>query len=183
MRHAIAVPALLAIAVALLSCRRAPRAANMIAADLINEFSRAECRPANACETIRERDGPAVRVASPSRITWVLRLPHDARFETTISAPGDARVRFRIGVADQRTYEALAELVMTKADGRKPVAIDLSAYAGRKWSLFYHPDRIAWRLTLSADAVGGVPGVALWGAPRVMTTREGETEYRRRLGR
>ncbi|HTL43787.1 MAG TPA: hypothetical protein VL262_05560, partial [Vicinamibacterales bacterium] len=61
--------------------------------------------------------------------------------------------------------------------------VDLSAYAGWKWSLFYHPDRIAWRLILSADAVDGVPGAGVWGAPRVMTTPDGEMEYRERTRR
>jgi hypothetical protein len=152
----------------------------MIAADLINEFPHAQCRPASACETIA---GAALRVTSPSRVTWTLRLPHDGRFDTKISTLGKAPVRFRVGVSDDRVYEALAQVVLTNADGDKPITVDLSPYAGWKWSLFYRPDRIAWRLTLSADAVGGVPGVALWAAPRVMTTGEGDKEYRLRLGR
>ena len=153
----------------------------MIAADLINEFPRAECRPANACETIAGPDGPAVRVASPSRLTWALRLPHEGRLETRVAAASSARVRFRVGVADQRTYESLVEIVVARSDGWKPLVVDLSPYAGWKWSLFYHPDRITWRLTLSADAMEGVPGLGLWGAPRVMTTRKGEAEYLRRI--
>ena len=128
-------------------------------------------------------DGAAIRVAAPSRITWILRLPHDARFEATIAALGDAPVGFRVGVADERTYEQLAHVALSERDGARALDVDLSAYAGRKWSLFYHPDRIDWRLILSADATGGAPGVGLWGAPRVMTTRAGEVEYRQRLNR
>lgn len=155
----------------------------MVAADLINELPRADCRPSGACEAIAGRDGVSLRVRSPSRVTWTLPLPHDGRFETTVSTLSDARVRFRIGVSDGRVYEALREVVLSTRDAPMPVVVDLSAYAGWKWSLFYHPDRIAWRLTLSADAMGGVPGLALWTAPRVMTTHEGEAEYLRRIRR
>ena len=114
-------------------------------------------------------------------MTWALPLPHDGRFATTVSTVGDASVRFRVGVSDDRIYEALSEVVLAKHDAPKAITVDLSAYAGRKWSIFYHPDRITWRLTLSADAMGGVPGAALWGAPRVMTTQEGAVEYLRRI--
>lgn len=179
-RHA---SALLAAAAVLASCRPAPRAANMLAADLINDFPHAECRPAEACEPIRGPDGPAIRAASPSRLTWVLPLPRDGRLETTVRTSSQARVRFRIGVSDGRTYEQLAAIELGQNDPAQPLLVDLSAYAGRKWSLFYRPDRIAWRLTLSEDAIGGVAGAGMWGAPRVMTTRTGEAEYLRRTGR
>ena len=153
----------------------------MLAADLINELPRAECRPANACAASQRADGPAIRVPSPSRLTWILELPHQGRFDSTITTLSDAPVRFRVGVADARTYEVLAQVTLTKAAGAKPLDVDLSPYAGWKWSLFYHPDRIAWRLILSADATEGVPGVGVWGAPRVMTTPDGEAEYQQRL--
>jgi hypothetical protein len=155
----------------------------MIAADLINQLPRAECRPAAACEMVGGPDGTSLRVTSPSRVTWTLRLPHNGRFETTVATVSDARVRFRVGVSDDRIYEALSEVVLAKSDGRREVGVDLGAYAGWKWSLFYHPDRITWRLTLSADAMGGVPGIAVWGAPRIMTTRQGEEEYRQRAAK
>lgn len=152
----------------------------MLAADLINELPRADCRPANACERINAPGGPAIRVTSPSRLTWTMRLPHRGHFESTLTTVSDAPVRLRVGVADDRTYEQLAQIALTKTDGPTPLDIDLGAYAGRKWSLFYRPDEIDWRLTLSADAIGGTPGTALWEAPRVMTTRQGEAEYQKR---
>jgi hypothetical protein len=155
----------------------------MLAADLINELPRAECRPAAACQVLTGPDGHAIRVPSPSRITWILELPHQGRFDSTIATVSGAPVRFRLGVADNRTYEPLAQVTVMKADGARPFSVDLSAYAGWKWSLFYHPDRIAWRLILSADAVDGVPGAGVWGAPRVMTTPDGEMEYRERTRR
>ena len=154
----------------------------MLAADLINEFPRAECRPANACEAVRGPGGPAIRATSPSRLTWVLRLPRDGHLETAVQTVSEARVRFRIGISDERTYEQLGAIELGRTDGTRPFVIDLSAYAGRKWSVFYHPDRIAWRLTLSEDAINGIAGAGLWTA-RVMTTRDGEAEYRQRTGR
>jgi hypothetical protein len=180
MRQASPMRAPLIAAVLLAACRPTPHAAHMIAADLISELPRAECRPASACEPAHGADGPAIRVPSPSRMTWILRLPHEGRFQATITAATDVRIGFRVGVADERTYEQLAGMVLARRDGTKSLDIDLSPYAGRKWSIFYHPDRIAWRLILSADAVDGVPGAGFWGAPRVMTTREGEAEYQRR---
>jgi hypothetical protein len=46
--------------------------------------------------------------------------------------------------------------------------------------LFYHPDTIAWHLNLSTDAVQGVPGRALWGAPEIVTDRRSAVEYEKR---
>jgi hypothetical protein len=62
--------------------------------------------------------------------------------------------------------------------------VDLSAYAGWKWSLFYRPDRIVWRLVLAADAVDNGTATVLWGEPRVETDTESAREYvarRRRM--
>src|SRR4051812_6544633 len=90
------------------SCRARPPADDIVAADLINEFSRIECRPAQGCEAVA-RPSPAVRVAVPGRLTWMLPLPHDAHLHVTAANPGKASVRFRVGISDERVYEPLAE--------------------------------------------------------------------------
>jgi hypothetical protein len=51
------------------------------------------------------------------------------------------------------------------------------AYAGWKWSLFYRPDRIVWRLVLAADAVDNAPPTVLWGEPQVETDMSSAREY------
>jgi hypothetical protein len=82
-------------------------------------------------------------------------------------------VRFRIGISDHRIYEALFERTITIGRGAdsgwSPVAVDLSPYAGRKWSIFYRPDRVEWRLVLNTDAIEGTGTRAVWGEPGIDT--------------
>ena len=65
-------------------------------------------------------------------------------------------------------------MVLTPGQDRRWVEVqsDLSAYAGWKWSLFYHPDRIMWHVVLAADAIDGVPARAAWGSPEIVTDTE-----------
>ena len=58
-----------------------------------------------------------------------------------------APVRLRVGVSDDRIYERLTDVDLSPRDSRggSSMRTDLSAYAGWKWSLFYHPDRVMWR--------------------------------------
>jgi hypothetical protein len=114
----------------------------------------------------------------PSRVTWTLPLPHDGVLRASARSTATARVRFRIGISDNRTYEALAEATPSPGTAA-PIEIDLGAYAGRKWSIFYRPDQIQWRLSFSADAIEGA-AEGLWIAPQILTTRDGATEYRQR---
>ncbi|MGH9371214.1 MAG: hypothetical protein ACRD15_06755, partial [Vicinamibacterales bacterium] len=53
----------------------------------------------------------------------------------------------------------------------------LSAYAGFKWSLFYRPDRITWRVVLATDAVGSGSPRAIWGSPEIVTDHRSAREY------
>ena len=95
-----------------------------------------------------------------------------------------ASVRLRVGVSDDRIYERLTDVVLTTGQqGWVDVRTDLSAYAGRKWSLFYHPERVTWRVVLAADAIDGVPTTAVWGSPEIVTDREGAKEYTARRQR
>ena len=112
----------------------------------------------------------------------MLPLPHSAVLRTVVAAGSDAPVRFRFGVSDDHTYDALSEITIQAHDGRRHVDLDLSGYAGMKWSLFYRPDRVAWHLVFGADPVHG-PAVALWELPQIFTTRQGAREYMERRTR
>jgi len=149
----------------------------------IREFSRAEARPPAAFQ-ITDRDGrPSILAPAPGRLTWALPLPRRGQFQAWVAAAGETPLRFRVGVSDDRIYEQLASLVARPARGWTLVSVDLSAYAGRKWSLFYRPDAITWHVVLSTDAVDGTGGNAVWGRPQVLTDRAGAIEYEKRRRR
>jgi hypothetical protein len=127
---------------------------------------------------------PAIAATVPSRLTVRLPLPRRGMFHAFVAladAPAGAHragARVRIGVSDDRTYEGLTELVLVPdARGWTELRADLSAYAGRKWSVFYRPDRIVWRLVLAADAVDVGPATVLWGEPQIDTDTESAREY------
>ena len=120
----------------------------------------------------------------PSRVTWRFPLPRDGVLHTFVAvagaAPGTSRapVRFRIGIADDRIYEGLTEITLTPEErGWIDLRADLSAYAGRKWSLFYRPDRIIWNVVLAADAGGNGGAMAVWGSPEIVTDARAAREY------
>jgi hypothetical protein len=156
--------------------------------NLVREVDRAELRPPSGFEVAtREIAGtsyPSIVVAVPSRFTVPLPLPRRGvlrAFASLDPAPPGvpaAAVRLRVGVSDDRIYERLTDIVLTPGDRRwVAVRTDLSAYAGWKWSIFYHPDRTLWHLVLAADAIGGVPARAVWGAPEIVTDNESAKEY------
>jgi hypothetical protein len=124
---------------------------------------------------------------------WPLPLPRHGVFHAFVAAEptradlSATPVRVRIGISDHRIYEGLVDVMVTPADRRwTELRADLSAYAGWKWSLFYKPDRITWRLVLAADATGSGPAIAVWGSPEVVTDTNSGREYaarRRQLPR
>ncbi len=173
--------------IVLSGCRSAVEPGSVKAIDLMRDFNRAEKRPAVTFE-IAEREvagvsRPAIVAPVPSRLTWSMPLPRRAVFQTVVALttppPGSAPapVRLRVGISDHRTFEGLSEVTLNPGSGWTDLQADLSAYAGWKWSLFYRPDRVTWRLNLSADAVGGTPAVALWGRPEIVTDTQSAREY------
>lgn len=150
--------------------------------DFIKEFDRAEMRPPGTFQ-VADRGRPSILAPSPGRIEWKLPLPRSGRFLAYVTADGTASVRFRVGVSDGRIYEQLTDVLVAPAQGWTAVSADLSAYAGRKLSLFYRPDEIAWRVTLSTDAVDGVAGRGAWGMPEVVAAPDDANEYRARRHR
>jgi hypothetical protein len=177
---------LLLVFIALSACRTAePRTVKAV--DLMRDFNRAEKRPAVAFEIAEREVGgasrPAIVVPVPSRLTWSMPLPRHAVFQSAValadppSGVAPAPVRLRIGISDHRTFEGLSEVTLNPGSGWTDLRADLSAYAGWKWSLFYRPDRLTWRLTLAADAIVGRPAVALWGRPEIVTDTQSAREY------
>lgn len=161
--------------------------------DLIERFGDAEKMPVSGSFELEQHTLGATMRASidvpvPSRVIWTTRVPRHAILNAhggVLPSNGPAIVRFRIGVSDHRIYEGLFERTLTVAPGAgsgwTAIAVDLSAYAGRKWSLFYRPDRVAWRLVLSADRIQGAGIRAVWGEPGIDTDLESARRFRRSL--
>lgn len=163
--------------------------------DLIDELPGAERRsrmPPDRAFRLDEVvvDGVARRAIlaeAPSRITWRVKVPAHATLRVSAAlSPSVWRGRsdgvvFRVGISDGRVYEQLARVyvdpVHEPGDRRwVPLEVDLAAFGGRKFSLFYRPDRILWDLVLATD--GGREGqghtaddAALWGEPVVVSPR------------
>jgi hypothetical protein len=162
------------------------------AIDLRHEFSRAEKRPAEGAFAIAEHALLGTRYAGieappASRLIWTGKLPARATLRAMVAvlaaAGGEATINFRVGVSDERLYEALAEQRVSAARTREvgwiPLSADLSPYAGRKWSVFYRPGAKVWRLVLSTDRIDG-NGRAFWGSPGVDSDVEAAREWRSR---
>jgi hypothetical protein len=156
--------------------------------DLIKAFDSAEKRPPSgfsiAARLVRDVARPSILAPVPSRLTMPLRLPRRAALRVALAVePADpsATVRFRVGISDDRIYEALDEFAVS-GDRRNwlEVRTDLSAYAGFQWSLFYRPDSIVWRLVLATDPADGAAARAIWGAPAIVADAESAREYFRR---
>jgi hypothetical protein len=153
--------------------------------DLIRTFERAEKRPIPGFAlSSYDLDGaprPSIVAPVPSRAIWSLSVPHRSVFRVFVAlAPGAATgpVRVRVGISDDRIYEGLAEARLTAGEPRwLELRADLRAYAGWQWSLFYHPDRITWRLVLASDPLSAGPAQVLWGSPQVLTDIDSAREY------
>jgi hypothetical protein len=165
--------------------------APVTAVNLIREVDHAEKRPPDGFEiTTREIDGhvrASIVVPVPSRLTIPLPLPRRGVLRAFASVDPDspaAAVRLRVGVSDHRIYERLTDVDLVPGHQHWiPVRTDLSAYAGWKWSLFYHPERVVWHVVLAADAIGGAPTRAIWGSPEIVTDSEAAKEYTARRQR
>ncbi len=151
-------------------------------------MDRADKRPPDGFAPIHYRLGDithgAIAATVPSRLTLPLPLPRHGVFHTFVAladVPAGtpaATVRLRVGVSDERIYENLEQLTLTSGTRSwQELRVDLSAYAGWKWSLFYRPERVTWRVVLAADAADLVPATVLWGAPEIITDTASAREY------
>ncbi len=127
---------------------------------------------------------PSIVMPVPARAIWSLALPRRGVFRAFVTLATDGHpstsVRFRMGVSDDRVYEGLATCELQGEPGWTELRADLSAFAGFKWSLFYRPDRVTWRVVLSTDAIGALPARAVWGSPEVLADARSAKEYARR---
>jgi hypothetical protein len=154
------------------------------AVDFIKDFDRAEKRPPSGFSidhhVAADTGHAAILAIVPSRLTWAIPIPRRGTFRAFVASAGAAPVRIRIGVSDSRVSEELAAAAVTAGSGWSTITADLSAYAGWKISLFYRPDGQTWRVNLSADAIGGIPGRVAWGEPEIVTDTADALEYARR---
>ena len=173
----------LLLALAAGGCGRPAAVEPVLSVDFIKEFHRADVRPSGSFVITDHLAGgiarPAIVGPAPSRIIWVLPVPRGGIFQAHVTASG-APVRARVGVSDARTYEQLGEVTVEPGGGWSPLTADLSAYAGWKFSLFYQPDGLQWRINLSVDGVAGRIAV---GSPQILTSRANALEYAARRAR
>jgi hypothetical protein len=157
--------------VVLSSACGAPRAAQPLPIDLVRELPRARIQAPAGAPGVRvdfapgeNGPTPAVLMTAPSRVTWTLQFQDTAEITTRVAlleAAGSGRaVTLRVGISDNRRYNELVRLPIASAAAGpaqvwQPVSVDLSPYSGWKWSLFYHPARIAWNVIFNADATPG----------------------------
>jgi hypothetical protein len=177
----------LVVALFLSGCGSSTPVAPVRVVNLLREMDAADKRPPAGFTVAEYRVGevayPAIAAAVPSRLTVPLPLPRQGVFHTFVALSGvasgtpTAGVRVRVGVSDHRTYEGLTELILTPGTQWQELHVDLSAYAGWKWSLFYRPDQIIWRVVLAADAMDNLPATVLWGAPEIVTDTKSAREY------
>jgi hypothetical protein len=188
-RSAIGIAGALVAAVAWIVWSQVGSAAPSTPAELIDSLEKAERRPSAAVfdvapVTINGESIRAIATPAASRITWELRLPDRARLEIAIALKPEAwtvagdGVLFRVGIAEGRTHEDVVTRVVNpfgRPEDRRwiPLTVDLGGHSGFRWSLFYHPRLLLWRIVLNTSAanpagtehLGDMP---LWGEPRLL---------------
>lgn len=154
----------------------APKDVAPLPIDLVRELPHALIQAAPAAPGARQdfapaEDGPvpALFMTAPARVTWTLQFPETAEVVARVaivdgSATGRG-VTIRLGISDNRRYhELLREQLPAGVPGSPlswtTIRADLHEYSGWKWSLFYQPSRLTWRLIVNADATPG--GTVAW---------------------
>ena len=173
--------------VLLTGCGRSSAPASVQVVNLVHRFDAAERRPPAgfdvAVHVADDVARPSIIMPVPGRAVWSLSLPENGVFRTFATLDGGAAgaaVRFRMGVSDHHVYEGIGEHTVTGSMGWTEFRTDLSAYAGFKWSLFYRPDRIRWRLVIAADPVQHAGARAVWGAPEILADAPSAQAYQQR---
>jgi hypothetical protein len=157
--------------------------------DLLASLATAEKRPQGGVftatiVTLDDKTQPVLEVPASSRVVWSERMPDHAVLTTAVGFPpvlgavGRGRATFRIGIADERSYDPLGamEVRLEPQPHWQPISIDLSKYGGFKWSLFYRPRQKIWKVAFSATLDGlGRPAAATdslyWARPVIEERR------------
>lgn len=190
MKRRVDVSVLLAAAAVAAACA-APPEDRVRVVDVLERAAAAEKNPASGLFEVADfscghQPRTALGVPPESRVIWQLALPARGVLHTAVAvegAPGSA-VMFRVGISDDRIYEPLASIDVTAdacGQGWTPLVVDLSRYAGRKFSLFYQPNRRQWRLVLGTNRRGGGPDRAYWARPAIETDTAAAKDYFTRL--
>ena len=158
---------------------------------MLRLFQDAERRPLHGSFELKEHTFAGVPRASlvvpaESRVTWKLFVPHRGRLQMFVAfaEASAASVAVRVGVSDNRVYNTLTERTISSAEAARgwvALDVDLSTYAGRKWSLFYRPDGRKWQIIVGTHVLAGSVSNVYLGSPALMTDVEGAREYLRRL--
>lgn len=159
--------------------------------NLVDELPKAERRAGSAVEeAVRvgtagsgSDRARAILLRAPARVIWLLRIPSHARLRTAVALVPDATnpsrplgpgVTIRIGIGDGRSYEELAQVpVLPPQPGApfwQPIGVDLGAYGGWQWSLFYRPWNTTWRLNFTVAELPG-PGSVAWREPVISMSK------------
>ena len=106
---------------------------------------------------------------APSRVTWPVQLTERAELTARVAMLSDLNlgVTIRVGISDNRNYDELTRIKI--GTNWQPIRVDLSAFSGWRFSLFYHPNKKIWNLIVNADATPG--GTAAWAGLEVKGTR------------
>jgi hypothetical protein len=156
------------VAAASTGCGRAA-SAPPLPVDLIARVPSARLQPEGAVRTdvvtIGDAATPVLLMPAPSRVTWPVRFPERAELDASLSLTTDTSgVTLRVGLSDDRWYNEILRVRLDPVPAGSPpwqaIRVDLSAFSGWKWSLFYRPSRIAWKLIVNAEATPG--GTIAW---------------------
>ena len=107
----------------------------------------------------------ALLMTSPARATWEVRFGERVELVASVAlvpAEGSADAQgvfVRVGISDGRTYDELLRTPLAPDGPWQAIRVDLSPYSGWKWSLFYQPSRVTWKVILNADQPGGTLAV------------------------
>ena len=186
------VAAVLVAAALTAGCGRPP-GDRMREVDIIEHEAAAEKRPVGGHFELREvscggNARMALSVPASSRVILPLMLPARGVLTTglAVDGPPGSAVLFRIGISDDRIYEPLESIRAAAEDcgaGWLPMSVDLHRYAGRKFSLFFQPDRRTWRLVLATNVEAGEVTAAYWGRPEISSDPAGARDYFERVRR
>ena len=178
--------------IALGACDRA-RGEQVRIIDLMERLSMAETRPVGGpfetrLVTCGNRTRPSLAVPPSSRAIWSTLLPSRAVLTAGlgVEGPPGSAVLFRVGISDDRLYEGLASITVRAddcGDGWTPVSVDLGAYSGVKFSLFYQPNQRNWRIVLATNIEEGAVVRAYWAQPGISSDAAAAHDYVNRIRR